>query len=103
MENKFDAGRLFGEVAAAAEDAARLSVESHTRASIETVEQARRHLIRALLILQAAETALRSAHVGPAPLISPAALAEAIEENRQLGLDFTGLSSIHGPKPGDDP
>lgn len=100
MEDDIDLGHLFAEVTAAAEDAATASVEGHTAPSITTLQQTRSHLLRAMLILQRAETVLRPMRFGPAPLIDPLALAAAIEENHQLGLDFNTISSIHGAKPG---
>ncbi|WP_300556661.1 hypothetical protein [Maricaulis sp.] len=100
MEDDIDLGHLFAEVTAAAEDAATASVEGHTAPSITTLEQTRKQLVRALLILNTAETALRPMRVGPAPLIDPSALAAAIEQNHQLGLDFNTISSIHEAKPG---
>lgn len=100
MEDVIDLGHLFAEVTAAAEDAATASVEGHTAPSITTLEQTRKQLVRALLILQTAETALRPLRFGPPPLIDPSALAAAIEQNHQLGLDFNTISSIHGVKPG---
>lgn len=100
MEDGIDIGHLFAEVTAAAEDAATASVEGHTDPSIAALQQTRSHLLRAMLILQTAETGLRPMRVGPAPLIDPSALAAAIEQNHQLGLDFNTISSIHEAKPG---
>lgn len=102
MEDAQEIEWLFAEITAAAEEAASLSLEGHVGATIALVERTRLPLVRALLILQAIETRLQAPAPGPTPLIAPSALTAAIEQNRQRGLDFTALSSIHGAKPGDD-